>query len=270
MAKKRRAPRRRTSSPEEPPRLRKTSTPDAPKPPEDTGAGDAPRPAGDAPRPAGDVPGPPTPEELRALAELDAQPVDQKLPDPVITVSDDAINSGRPTNIPVVVEGQQGVEELRAGAKPSVHQVRHAVDHAAGQIDSGEQFPSFDTFKEARQARQVEQAQHVEQVEQAQQVEQARQVEQAQQVRQASRTGGPRFEFVDDPVAQSDPDTRRRADSVSDVTQDVRRGSVLDTGPSKGGGSEESLVVRELQTIAEKLDELPDKIAEALASGLTL
>ena len=69
-----------------------------------------------------------------------------------VTIEDDRLNGGKPTNIPLLVRGQKRVEDLLAGKKPTREQVRHAISRAANRVAGGAALPSYGTIEEATQA----------------------------------------------------------------------------------------------------------------------
>lgn len=69
-----------------------------------------------------------------------------------ITVTDPSLNGGRPTNIPLLVRGQQGVEDLQAGADPTDEQQGIAIRRAVERVKNGSSLPSFDTIEQAAAA----------------------------------------------------------------------------------------------------------------------
>lgn len=68
------------------------------------------------------------------------------------TVEADVLNNGRPTNIPLLVEGQVSVDALLAGQEPTRQQIDLAIQRAATRVANGALLPSFDSVKEAVQA----------------------------------------------------------------------------------------------------------------------
>jgi hypothetical protein len=70
----------------------------------------------------------------------------------LIGISDERLNGGKETNIPLLVPGQTGVDRLLAGEKPNDNQVGHAIEFAAEQARQGVSFPSFDSPEAATDA----------------------------------------------------------------------------------------------------------------------
>jgi hypothetical protein len=66
-----------------------------------------------------------------------------------ITVEDERLNDGKPTNIPLLVANQINIQSLLRGAKPSREQVNIAIARAAERVAGGETLPSFNTVEEA-------------------------------------------------------------------------------------------------------------------------
>jgi len=66
-----------------------------------------------------------------------------------ITVRDPRLNAGKPTNIPLLVQGQEGVDSLLAGEKPTGQQQELAVRRAEARMKRGAILPAYDTIKQA-------------------------------------------------------------------------------------------------------------------------
>lgn len=71
-----------------------------------------------------------------------------------ITVTDPGINGGKPTNIPLLVKGQTGVDRLQAGDGPTDEQQQIAIQRAQARVKDGGSLPSFETIEEATAAAQ--------------------------------------------------------------------------------------------------------------------
>lgn len=66
-----------------------------------------------------------------------------------ITVTDPRLNQGRPTNIPSLVQGQTGVNDLLAGKRITPEQQNIAIQRAIDRTRDGLSLPSFGTIEEA-------------------------------------------------------------------------------------------------------------------------
>lgn len=64
----------------------------------------------------------------------------------------DALNHGFPTNIPTLVKGQIGIEELLAGSSPTDEQIKIAVRRAAARVNAGGYLPAYETDVDAANA----------------------------------------------------------------------------------------------------------------------
>lgn len=71
-----------------------------------------------------------------------------------VTVTDKRINDGRPTNIPSIVQGAKGIEEILSSGKLKPGQFETAIKRAAERIAAGEVIPSYETVEEATAAAQ--------------------------------------------------------------------------------------------------------------------
>ena len=71
-----------------------------------------------------------------------------------ITIEDKRLNSGRPTNIPTLVEGQinPGAIVFSTGADITPEQVEQATLRAIERVKEGQTLPSFDTMEQAVEA----------------------------------------------------------------------------------------------------------------------
>lgn len=72
------------------------------------------------------------------------------------TIEDDALNNGRPTNIPLLVPGQVNTDSLLSGNKPTREQIGIAIEHAKRRISSGESIKSYKSVSEAVKAAESE------------------------------------------------------------------------------------------------------------------
>ncbi len=72
-----------------------------------------------------------------------------------ITVTDEQLNNGQPTNIPTLVQGQVGVDALLAGQPVTDEQQEIAINRAIARVGSGADLPSFGTIAEAVKAAQA-------------------------------------------------------------------------------------------------------------------
>ena len=68
-----------------------------------------------------------------------------------ITVTDPRLNDGRPTNIPLLVEGQTDIDKLLAGAPPTPTQQEFAMQRALVRSQRAP-LPSYDTIEQAVEA----------------------------------------------------------------------------------------------------------------------
>lgn len=66
-----------------------------------------------------------------------------------VTVQDERLNEGKPTNIPLMIKKQVGVDDLLADKKATKEQVNRAIERAAVRVKNGETLPSYETIKEA-------------------------------------------------------------------------------------------------------------------------
>jgi len=66
-----------------------------------------------------------------------------------VTVTDERLNGGKPTNIPTLVKGQSGVDFLLKGFQPSDEQVELAIKRAAARVKDGASLPSYQSIAEA-------------------------------------------------------------------------------------------------------------------------
>ena len=66
-----------------------------------------------------------------------------------VTVTDERLNHGQPTNIPLLVQGQQGVDALLGGADPTEWQMEFAINRAAERAAMGQALPSYDSIEDA-------------------------------------------------------------------------------------------------------------------------
>lgn len=71
-----------------------------------------------------------------------------------ITVRDPRLNGGRPTNVPLLVQGQEGVQDLLADKEPTASQREIAIRRAEVRMRRGAVLPSYGTLKEATTAAQ--------------------------------------------------------------------------------------------------------------------
>ncbi len=69
-----------------------------------------------------------------------------------VTVTDSRLNTGNPTNVPLLVAGQTGVDDLLSGNQPTREQIGIAINRAAERVTQGGQLPSFPSTDEAVRA----------------------------------------------------------------------------------------------------------------------
>jgi hypothetical protein len=79
-------------------------------------------------------------------------------------VSDERLNGGRETNIPLLVPGQIDIQGLAAGRPPTQAQREIAIQHALGRIARGETIPSYNSIAEAEDAARYESTQRAQQL----------------------------------------------------------------------------------------------------------
>ena len=72
-----------------------------------------------------------------------------------ISVTDERLNQGKPTNIPTLVKGQQSVDDLLQGKELTEAQIEHAIKRAQERVKQGAYLPSFGTIEEAVSAAQA-------------------------------------------------------------------------------------------------------------------
>jgi hypothetical protein len=72
-----------------------------------------------------------------------------------ITVTDPRLNGGRPTNIPLLVQGQVHVDDLLAGRQWTHEQEEIAVQRAVQRLTEGRGLPSYGSIPEAERAAQA-------------------------------------------------------------------------------------------------------------------
>jgi len=66
-----------------------------------------------------------------------------------MSMTDPRLNAGRPTNIPMLAQGQTGLAELLSGGRPTEPQFETAISRALARQQGGEALPSFDTILQA-------------------------------------------------------------------------------------------------------------------------
>jgi len=66
-----------------------------------------------------------------------------------ITVTDPRINGGRPTNVPLLAQGQEDVQGLLEGKRPTEKQDTLAILRAVQRQMLGERVPSYPSIDEA-------------------------------------------------------------------------------------------------------------------------
>lgn len=69
-----------------------------------------------------------------------------------VTITDPRVNSGSPSNIPLLIKDQRGVDRLLLGEKPTGKQVEIAIKRAQERISSGQTLPFFTSISEAENA----------------------------------------------------------------------------------------------------------------------
>ena len=69
-----------------------------------------------------------------------------------VTVTDERLNGGKPTNIPLLVRGQTDVDALLSGREATEAQLEHAIKRAEQRVRGGGDLPGYETVEEAVQA----------------------------------------------------------------------------------------------------------------------
>ncbi len=65
------------------------------------------------------------------------------------TVMDPRLNQGQATNIPTMVQGQRGVQDMIAGGPIGEDQIRTAIMRAIERQQQGQRLPSYDSMMNA-------------------------------------------------------------------------------------------------------------------------
>lgn len=89
--------------------------------------------------------------ELGVLPNTGKQAVSTEIS---VTVSDERLNGGKPTNIPLLVKGQKNVEALLKGEEPTEEQEDLAIQRAAQRVKEGASLPGYGTIEQAVKAAQ--------------------------------------------------------------------------------------------------------------------
>jgi hypothetical protein len=66
-----------------------------------------------------------------------------------MTISDPRLNEGRPTNVPFLARGQENVEAVLGGQRPSDRQFEIAIMRALQRQKAGETVPSYENNEQA-------------------------------------------------------------------------------------------------------------------------
>lgn len=69
-----------------------------------------------------------------------------------VTITDDRLNAGKATNVPLLVKGQKGVEDLLAGKEPTDAQVQFAIKRAQERVKAGGTLPGYASIADAEAA----------------------------------------------------------------------------------------------------------------------